>query len=272
MAVVDYQVIRERWKLDMWMDYISKSDDIAEGLSHNLKVDDNIENVILKNCACAILSFKEMLVLLSQGYPDGALMLTRNVYEAAIITQFIYNNYLASPDLIERFFADQNVKAYKNRKELYEAIAEKSPDLDWPKKAIEMCQQSLSDLTEKYGKISGQYWWAQAIFPDSKRSVSFSQIDKAINGDKLLRSLYKRACIGIHISSASPYLLGRDNEEGNRLYTLATDKGFEAPLLLGMISFENIVDVLCHHWKLKKDDLFPNMETEYREYAQKVFR
>lgn len=272
MAIVDYQVIRERWKLDKWMNCISKGDDVAEGLSNKIKIEDNIENVILKNCAWAILSLKEMFVLLLHGYPDGALVLARNVYEAAIITQFIYKNYLASSDLIERFFVDQNVKAYRNRKELYEAISKQFPDLDWPKKSIEKCKQSLTDLTEKYGNIKGQYWWAQKNFSLSKKPVSFSQIDNAINGDKLLRSLYERACIGIHISSASPFLLGRNNEEGNRLYTSATDEGFEAPLLLGMISFENIVDILCYHWKLKKGDLFPNMETEYREYAQNVFR
>lgn len=266
------QDLQKKWRLDVWMKQISNVEDCISDIAGHKKVANDIDNILLRNYARIVICLKEILTLLDHGFPDGALSIARTVYEISILSAFLYKKYKEgdAQELIERYFVDQDVKAYKNLKLLHEGIS-KQPDASehWKKKAQEL-EVKLQTIKKKYGSVDGEYWWASVSFDGKK--PSFARIDQHINDDFMLRMLYKRACIAIHASAMGSFaLLGRENENGNIIYTTQTDKGFEIPLLLGMISYERFVDILCDYWDLNKDCLMCNMEEMYQEYVKCCF-
>lgn len=64
-------------------------------------------------------------------------------------------------------------------------------------------------------------------------------------------------------------MLGQENQLGNIIYTTPTECGFEVPLLLGMVSHDILVEILCKHWGLDVDALLSNMNDLYEEYTVK---
>lgn len=261
---------KEQWKLDIWMERINKVEVCVASIAEQKKSAHDIDNILIRNYGRIALCLREVLVLLCHGYPDGALSIARTVYEINILTQFIYSKFIEgnSQELIERYFADHNVKAYRNLKRLHEDISQ-TPDVPklWKEKAKDF-DGKLKELKSQYGKINEEYWWANICF-NGKRTT-FSMIDEEVNEDYLLRMIYKRACIGIHASAMGAFaLLGRENGDGNIIYTSQTDKGFESPLLLGMISHDCFVEILCDYWKIDKTQLICDMNTTYQEYIGK---
>lgn len=266
------QDINEKWKLDVWMARIDKVEDCIADIAEQKKTANDIDNILIRNYARIVLCLREVLTLLCHGYPDGALSIARTVYEINILTEFIYKRYKenSSQELIERYFADHNVKAYRNLKKLHEDISE-IPEVPegWKIKA-KYFDKELQEVRKKFGNIKGEYWWASICFDGKK--PTFSMIDEMVNEDYLLRMIYKRACIGIHASAMGSFaLLGRDNINGNLIYTSQTDKGFESPLLLGMMSHDRFVDIICDYWKLDKESLISNMDEEYQKYIKNCF-
>lgn len=265
-----HERIIKKWDLNNWWQILISCEDIASKVAVKIKIGNNIDNVIIKNYTRIILSLREMYTLLLNGYPDGALSIARNIYEISIITQFIYKNYISNKNLIDRYSVDQDVKAYRNKRELYKILINRGSEFDFLKEHQRECSQQLKNLEKSYGNIYAEYWWANGVL-NSKR-ISFRQIDLSVNNDKLLRVLYNRACISIHASSmGSVALLGRDNEKGDRLYSSHTEDGFEAPLLLGMISLENITDIFCDYWNLNKSDIYQYQADLYSSYITRVF-
>lgn len=268
---MNYKNVRKRWDLDVWMDRIEIIENQIMSIAKGKKVANDIENVFIRNYAKLSLCLREVLTLLDNGYPDGALTIARTVYEITIITEFLYSNYKKgkNTELLERYFEDQNVKAYRNLKKLYEDIS-KIPNVppEWKTKVDELSIKQ-KEIQSKYGNTKGEYWWANEAL--KVRNTTFAMIDNFVNDDFLLRMLYKRACISIHASSMNSFaLLGRENEEGNIIYTTQTDKGFESPLLLGMFSHDRFADVICDYLGLIKNEVLNDMNDTYKIYIKDV--
>jgi len=60
---------------------------------------------------------------------------------------------------------------------------------------------------------------------------------------ELLKILYKRVCISTHASTIDDFaLLGRDNLDGNKIFTSPMLEGFECPIVLSVESFSPILE------------------------------
>lgn len=222
----------------------------------------DINNVLFRNYGRIVLCLKEMFVLISHGYPDGALSIARTIYEIIIITEYICKKEKECPTVIERYFADHDVKSNKNRIELYKVMGENSLLYDTCQVEITKCEEVLKTLENQYetSNFNKQYWWCT----DAKHNVTFRGIDEEINDDKLLRILYKRACISIHASSMSAACtLGRENEEGNIIYTSKTYDGSELALVLGLVSHDRFLDLWCRYWNEDRSVIFPTIDEKY---------
>lgn len=112
--------MEDKWNLNFYQETINKCEDIIAEEAINWKTGDDINYYFLSTYAKAILTVREALYLLSNGYPDGALSRAREVYEQMVIAFYIKNNY--SDVLIKRYFDDYELKVYKNRKLLYEQL------------------------------------------------------------------------------------------------------------------------------------------------------
>lgn len=263
----------QHWKLDDWMKRIEKVEDIFAPIIESKKTGYDIDNVLIYNYAKIVLCLREILTLLKHGFPDGALSIARTVYEYDILTEFIYSKYKenGASKLLECYFVDHNVKAYKCLKELHEEISKIPKTSKEFKNMVSNLEMELQKLKAQYGRLNGQYWWAKSEFND--KLPTFSMIDNLVNDDFLLRIIYKRACISVHASAiGSSALLGRSNEDGNMIYTTQTNEGFEAALLLGMISHDRIVEIMCDCWKINVEDILSDMREEYEKYIEKFLK
>ena len=268
------------WKLNTWLNRINKVEDYFIPIIENISKENNIDNILSFNYARTVLCLKEIITLLKSGFPDGALTIARTAYEFFIITKFIYKKYKTHDEnkLIERYFASIEVKSYKNLKGLYSEMLEhykKKNTENTPEtlqnrieNKIEYYNNILEEFKKKYGEIKNDYWWAENEL-DAKSN--FNEIKKDVSPDFMLHALYKRACISIHANAISPLeLLGRDNKQKNILYTNQTYNGFEPVLLLGMLSHDNIVEIMCKHWNIKLSDVLSDMSKEYNDYANNL--
>ena len=265
--MIDEIKVVEKWNLREWWDRATCVEDVIAKITETKQSSRNIEQVLIFNYGRTVLCIKEILTLLMHGYPDGALSIARTVYEIMIITKFIYDKYEEDneTDLIELYFADHNVKAYKPLLKLHEWLYSCNCNIEEMKERIEGLKKEIAEINDKYGKTHDQYWWAQKEF---EKRVTFKKIDDITNSHLFLRVLYERACIGIHASSmGSIALLGRQNELGNVIYTTPTDEGFEVPLLLGMVSHDMLVEILCKHWNLDEEAILSNMDELYEKYT-----
>lgn len=261
----------EKWNINEWWERIENVEDVIADRAVQHQTSRDINELLFFNYGRVVLCLKEILTLLINGYPDGALAIARTVYEICTLTKFIYKKYEGdnNTDLIERYFADGNIKATKPLLKLNSGLSKIRPDIINLKDRVKELKKSLKNMRRRYGEIDTQYWWAREEFEEC---VTFKKIDDSVNDDFFMRVLYERACIGIHASSIGSYaLLGRQNESGNIIYTTPTDDGFEVPLLLSMVCHDQIVHILCKHWGLNEEELLPDVSQQYEKYLGKLF-
>lgn len=256
--------MEDKWNLNFYQETINKCEDIIADEAKKWRTADDINYYFLSTYAKAILTTREALCLLSNGYPDGALSRAREVYEQMVIAFYIKNNY--SDELLKRYFDDYELKVYKNRKLLYEQLKnivkvhkEKYQELE------NKCKQKIDNLKQQYGNVKGDYWWVL----DNKIN-SFSDMQDNV-GAGLLLILYKRACISTHSSALSDIaLLGRDNKEGSLLRADQTWEGFEAPILLLFNSFDILTQIVFGYFKIELPDGY-NLKEKYEDLWKVVF-
>ena len=250
--------MEDRWSLKFYEDTINKCEDIIAEEAGKWKTADDINYYFLSTYAKAILTTRESLCLLENGYPDGALSRAREVYEQMVIAFYINNNY--SDELIERYYADYELKVYKYRKLSYENIKEVHIICKEDYQNLENeCSQKINNLKRQYGKMRGDYWWVL-----DRNINNFNDIQDNVGAD-LLIILYKRACISTHAGALSDIaLLGRDNKEGSLLRTDQTWEGFETPIILLMGSFDVLTNTVFEHFKLELPDGY-NIKEKYEK-------
>ncbi|MBR4283369.1 MAG: hypothetical protein IKT48_01505, partial [Anaerotignum sp.] len=208
-----------------------------------MEIKQNFIDVLVRAYPQCLLVMKEILCLLKNGYPDGALARSRRIYENMIIACYL-NIHKADTDfseVIERYFDDQNIRAYAGRKLYYRSVKQDS-------KADE-CNKAINKIIRKYvsGKgfadkrkeiLSNNYWWAK----NSK--MSFAKLSECLD-DEHAKVLYVRACYSIHAGAMGDVaLLGRTKTEMQHLYSSATYNGASIPLQLAVYSLANITEVV----------------------------
>lgn len=145
--------------------------------------------------ACSISN--EILILLKNGYSDGAHARWRSLHEINVTLQFINSN---SPDCAERFLAHEIYDSYygmKFHKKYEHRLQEKGPT----EEEYETITQAFNDAKEKYGKeFDSQYGWATPFLPESNRAHGFQSLEKAVELDHM-RPYFKWANQNIHSSA-----------------------------------------------------------------------
>lgn len=253
-----------KWNLNFYQETVNRCEVIIAKESEKWKTANDINYYFLSTYAKAILTTREALCLLTNGYPDGALSRAREVYEQAVIALYISNNY--SDELMERYFADYELKVYKNRKLLYGMLKKiVSTQKEKYQELEDECQKIIDDLKQQYGNINGDYWWVL-----DNKIKSFNDMQANV-GAELLLILYKRACISTHAGALSDIaLLGRDNKQGSLLRTDQTWEGFEAPILLLIGSFDVLTRIIFSHFKINLPDGY-NLKEIYEDLWKVVF-
>ena len=233
----------EYWKIPLLESYIVKLEEAFGNELSEIVVERNLINVLMRAYPQCILVLKEVLCLLKNGYPDGALARSRRIYENMIIAQYL-NAHKADADfqkVIDRYFDDQNIRAYDGRKKYFRCMKQDNK--------ADSCNKAINRIIKKHvprGKfnekkkeiLSNNYWWAK------NSAMSFSKLSECLD-DEYAKILYIRACYSVHAGAMGDVsLLGRPKTQEYRLYSGATFNGASIPLQLAVSSFANITDTV----------------------------
>lgn len=235
------------WEIPLLESYIEKLEEAFGNELSEIPIERNFINVLLRAYPQCILVLKEVLCLITNGYPDGALARARRIYESMIIAMYMNLHKLDDDfqDVIERYFDDQNIRAYDGRKKYYLSINQND--------MAESCDRAIADIVRKHAGtkkvrdkkkevLSSNYWWAQ------NSAISFSRLSQCLEDD-YAKILYTRACIAIHAGAmGDAALLGRPKSEGVCLYTGATLNGASLPLQLAVYSFARITEIVFENF------------------------
>ena len=251
--------MRERnlkfWKMDELRINVEILENMFGETVTKYKTGITYNDILIRTYAYAIIVMKEIMCLISDGFPDGALARARRLYEQMVLIDFFESrkNDLDFDKLVDRYCDSQNIAAYANQIELYDFWRNKGEK--------EKAQKEFDKLKSKYAKFFKQknyvkdYWWI-----DDVKYNSFSKLQKRYN-DPYGRILYSRACISTHAGALGDYaLLGRSNPNGEKIYTGSTYSGFSLPLILATMSFYNITTMIFSTLELDFSKVKKNVE------------
>jgi len=141
----------------------------------------------------------EIVVLLENGFADGAMARWRTLYEISVVTLLISEH---GEDLAERYIAHQIVET----KRALDGYSRALPDLGYraiSKRRAKYTQDQYSLVIQKYGTSFGEtYGWATNLL--KKRKPTFSDLEAAARRSKM-RPFYKLASYNVHASSKGIY-------------------------------------------------------------------
>ena len=208
--------LNRRWfeAFDLLEKCVVSSLEIGEELQKNsgkIVTEDNKQllDVLLRLHARGIQIAKEILVLMRNGFADGALARWRTLYEISITSLFIAKH---GNELATRYKEYSSVETYgelntylkKNEKLRFQKVSSAE---------VERQKQTIKELEDKYGRdFMKRYGWTASVLEKSKRN--FEGIEENVENDHL-RPFYKWACNAIHAGPKAAYyrigVLGQTN-------------------------------------------------------------
>ena len=238
---MDQEMIKVKYKLCELEEIMQEIENVVQNAiqRENIKTANDNLNFLLYTLGKSIVTIREIIILCWTGYPDGALSLSRNIFE-----QFIHVAYIEGHEkseeldlLLEKYNADYNYQRLKNLKWQAKYISQNT-------EKEEQYRNEIQDIKQKYnvkGKIR-DYWWAKLN--------SFSDMcDKVVQqaGDfriwmRNMQLFYKRACLALHSSS-----MGNKIRLGSNLSDIDEgpwNKGQEVSLFLASSGLVFIVSAI----------------------------
>lgn len=151
----------------------------------------------------AIQIASEIMVLMENGYADGAMARWRTLHEVACVAMVLDDGGEA---LAERYLAHEIVEAKKGLGQ-YQQCHPKLGYAPFSKRATSQIEREYADAISRYGKeFGGDYGWVAAHLENPK--PNFSNIEDAA-GRAMMRSHYKMASHNVHASTKGiAYRLG----------------------------------------------------------------
>ena len=142
--------------------------------------------------ARVVLCFKECLLLLKNGYSEGATEIWRTMYELTIVASFI-KHHSNNKDLAQRYIDHIIVDNYKEENEYREQY--KAPQR-YTSNAFKKLKNNYNSVIKKYGKsFKNDYGWATIVL--NKNKPSLRDLEVNIKNTKH-HPYYKSSCYYIH--------------------------------------------------------------------------
>lgn len=227
---------------------------LAAEVDHKYKEEQNFNNILIYTSGKSILTFREILYLSSMGFPDGALSLSRNLYEQNIIVAFLYSKSTSSDfgEYIEDYYLAGEIQRLKVLKWEADILSGKLSDSEKYNNQIEALK------LKSHQKVTGNdYWWTGFnSFAGLADYCSASENDKHYEKMmKRLRLMYKCACISLHAGSLGNNIrLGVENGFSG-IDNRAKTNGHDLPLCFASHSMIPIIGVTCNELNIDGSDL-----------------
>lgn len=228
------------------------------------------KNVLLWAMAKSILTLREVLCLSTYGYPDGALSLSRNIYEQFITVLFLENHREDSDfnDYISDYFIDPDIQRY-------DAFAFDAEFCHLNGEKLEEYRNKKREIKSHahHSRSSGGYWWTGkgTLTSVVEECISSQEDEKSRFFLADLHVMYKRACLSLHASCLGNMTrLGVPNEYPE-VNTLPQTGGFEISLYLSCYSFYLLVRIVCREFEIDENPFKDKLE-DLIMYYHKILR
>jgi len=256
------------WVINIWKHplffleaFISISKDILGMFLMEFIPEQDFElfDVIRRMHGRACLVSEEVLLLLKNGYADGAMSRWRTLHEINVITKFIHQNgntlakrYLDS-EVIDSKQILRNYERYENKLGLIPLTDDEINDLE----------NIVEEYKKKYGKeFDNLYGWAKSVFP--KGRITIPRIEKKVNLS-YLRPYYQMACHPIHAGiKGVMFQLGLLTIDEDHILTGQTDMGLADPGMLTVHSLNILNKILLLYINQEKSNKI-NIIIDYLE-------
>jgi DNA-binding ferritin-like protein len=224
--------------LKLLQGYIVMFDEVAQGYLGKLAESGNSDltlDVLIRIKAKSSQTAKEILVLLRNGFADGAKARWRYLHELSVVAYFIAEHGDKTAEMYLDHEAIERYKAAIQYNELHDRLGYSII----PSEEIEELRRDFEYLIGKYGEnYKEEYGWAADALGMAR--PRFRDIEKSVKLDAI-RPHYKSASYNIHAcSSGVLYRLGLGPEEDGVLLAGPSGRGLSNPGRLAVISLNQI--------------------------------
>jgi len=184
--------------------------------------------------ACLVSS--EILTLLRNGFPDGALARWRTLHETVVVFLFLKDK----PTTTSEMFLEHSIVTTYNELVTYQ---ERADALGFEKVLPEDENRTTAEYSETIAKYEpgflSDYGWAYKEFPTTIKRITFWHLENSI-GQAYLRPYYKMSCNSIHASSkGATFRLGAGTD--GQLVVGESAFGLYDPIQLTAIELNKII-------------------------------
>ena len=204
---------------------------------------DTFTRILSESYSKAVITTKEILTLLFNGYPEGAMALARILYESMVVMRFLYG-HKNDEELLTRYIDDFYVKVSRDRVKYYSYILEYSQDEE--EKANAQKQKSAArkehnKLKQKYSEYLSynkqsnylhDYWWIGDVLP----TRSFGAIQNEMTLENL-KILYVLSCYRAHSGVVGNAVRFGTMLDESQISARGSLDGFQVPLCFSLVCF-----------------------------------
>lgn len=233
-----------KWRLEEFDQLIVDFNDRVADAVNDTKIEfaKDYINIILNTAGKSLLVMREILFLSAAGYPDGALGLSRNLYEQLIILVF-FEQEKGNKDFeffVSDYYLDYEKKRLNDNR--YEFLLNN-------KNAIPVdIKDKFDDIMKSaHSKLRRDYWWTgKPSFHKLIEYVMSNVKDEDFHGFlSHLHIAYKRACTSLHASCRGNILRLKGVFEPSLIDTSPTDETQYFPLWFATSALIGIVGITC---------------------------
>ncbi len=225
----------------------------CERLMHDTadtRTSDLFTKILGESYSKAIITTKEIITLLYHGYPEGAMALSRILYESMTVMQFLYK-YKDKKGLLERYIDDYAVKVSRDRIKYYNYLLEYSQSEEERRQAQELkveARKEHNKLKDKYrdylsynkqGNYLHDYWWIGDVI----KSRSFSAVQNEVTLENL-KILYVLSCYRAHSGIVGNSVRFGTIFDETVLSASGSLDGFEIPLCFSFVCFGILTETM----------------------------
>ena len=266
-----------RWNYYSAVEIVKECERLA--LSNDLlKIPNTFTRVISESYSKAIITTKEILTLLYHGYPEGAMALSRILYESMVIMRFLYV-HRDNQKLLERYIDDYYVKVSRDRIKYCNYLIEYSQSDKEREEAQRLkieARKEYNKLKDKYsdylsynkqGNNLHDYWW----IGDVMHSRNFGAIQNEITLENL-KILYVLSCYRAHSGIVGNSVRFGTILDETKLSTKGSLDGFQIPLCFSMVCFGILTETMFETVSVDYEKIIYDIEKIIAPYENCLYK
>lgn len=266
-----------RWSYYSAVELVKECERLA--LSNDLlKIPNTFTRVVSESYSKAIITTKEILTLLYHGYPEGAMALSRILYESMVIMRFLYV-HRDNEQLLERYIDDYYVKVSRDRIKYCNYLLEFSQSEEEKEEAQRLkieARKEYNKLKDKYsdflsynkqGNYLHDYWW----IGDVMRSRNFGAIQNEITLENL-KILYVLSCYRAHSGIVGNSVRFGTILDQTTLSTKGSLDGFQIPLCFSLVCFGILTETMFNTVSVDCEKIIDGIEEIIAPFENCLYR